>query len=77
MPAETHSTQEPITADEVFGMVRPGMGSPWYDFKVCAVDPVPLRTSVGFTIDTPYRIGDLASAGTIIAAAISPALRHE
>jgi AraC family transcriptional regulator, transcriptional activator FtrA len=42
------------------------LGVPWYDFKVCAADPPPLRTVTGFTIDTRYGLDELAEADTII-----------
>jgi AraC family transcriptional activator FtrA len=52
---------------EVFGLDRSDIAAPWYEFRLIAVDPPPLRTSTGgFTIDTPYRLDDLAEAGTVI-----------
>lgn len=51
---------------EVFGWDRSYLGVEWYDFKVCAADPPPLRTCTGFTIHTPYGLEDLAAADTII-----------
>jgi transcriptional regulator GlxA family with amidase domain len=51
---------------EVFGWDRSYLGVEWYDFKVCAADPPPLRTCTGFTIDTPYGLDDVADADTII-----------
>jgi len=51
---------------EVFGLDRSDIADPWYDFRLVAVDPTPIRTSTGFTIDTPYRLSDLATAETII-----------
>jgi transcriptional regulator GlxA family with amidase domain len=38
----------------------------WYDFRVCAADPPPLRTSTGFSIDTPFDLEELARADTIL-----------
>jgi transcriptional regulator GlxA family with amidase domain len=65
------ATQGVLTFDlavpcEVFGWDRSYLGVEWYDFKVCAADPPPLRTCTGFTIDTPYRLDDVAGADTII-----------
>lgn len=65
------ATQGVLTFDlavpcEVFGWDRSYLGVDWYDFKVCAADPPPLRTCTGFTIDTPYGMDDIASADTII-----------
>jgi transcriptional regulator GlxA family with amidase domain len=51
---------------EVFGWDRSYLGVEWYDFKVVAVDPPPLRTVTGFTIDTPHRLDELEAADTII-----------
>ena len=65
------ATQGVLTFDlavpcEVFGWDRSYLGVEWYDFKVCAADPPPLRTCTGFTIDTPYGLDDVATADTII-----------
>ncbi len=51
---------------EVFGIDRPELVDPWYDFFVAATQPGPLSTGVGFTIETPYGLADLARADTII-----------
>lgn len=51
---------------EVFGWDRSYLGVDWYDFKVVAADPPPVRTVTGFTIDTPHRLDALADADTIV-----------
>jgi transcriptional regulator GlxA family with amidase domain len=51
---------------EVFGWDRSYLGVDWYDFKVVAADPPPVRTSTGFTIDTPHRLVALEAADTIV-----------
>lgn len=51
---------------EVFGIDRSDIVSPWYGFRVLAVEDPPLRTTAGFTIDTPYRLADLGWADTVI-----------
>ena len=51
---------------EVFGWDRSYLGVDWYDFKVVAADPPPIRTVTGFTIDTPHRLDELATADTIV-----------
>ena len=56
---------------EVFGIDRPGLG-PLYRFLVCAADPPPLRTSAGFAIETPYDLGDLAAADTVVVPSWDP-----
>lgn len=65
------ATQGVLTFDlavpcEVFGWDRSFLGVEWYDFKVCAAEPPPLRTQTGFTIDTPFGLDDIATADTII-----------
>src|SRR5947207_2924469 len=58
-------------ACEVFGIDRSDLGVPWYKFFVCAAEESPVQTSVGFTIDTPYRLEDLRKADTIVVPARS------
>ncbi len=53
-------------ACEVFGYDRSDLGVPWYRFVVCAADPPPITTEIGFSIDTPYRLDALTRADTII-----------
>jgi transcriptional regulator GlxA family with amidase domain len=50
---------------EVFGFDRTADGLPGYDFAVCAAEPGVLRTSSGFSVDTPYGLERLASADLI------------
>ena len=58
---------------EVFGIDRSELVDPWYRFIVCAAGPTPIRTSVGFTIDTPYGLDDVRKADTVIVPAWSNA----
>jgi transcriptional regulator GlxA family with amidase domain len=51
---------------EVFGWDRSYLGVDWYEFRVVAADPPPIRTSTGFTIDTPYGLDALATADTVV-----------
>jgi AraC family transcriptional regulator, transcriptional activator FtrA len=51
---------------EVFGWDRSYLGVDWYDFKVAAADPPPIRTATGFTIDTPDGLEALETADTIV-----------
>jgi transcriptional regulator GlxA family with amidase domain len=53
-------------ACEVFGIDRSELVDPWYRFIVCAAEPGPIRTSIGFTIDTPYGLDDIARADTVV-----------
>src|SRR5437763_6011131 len=57
---------ELAVACEVFGIDRSYLGVPWYRFLVCAAEPPPVKTSIGFTIDTPYALADLRRADTIV-----------
>lgn len=72
---------------EVFGLPRPELGVPWYELKVCAESPAPLRAVGGFTMATEYGLDDFATADTVIVtavpdvrgdipAALTNALRH-
>src|SRR5690349_5837380 len=51
---------------EVFGLDRSDIVDPWYEFRLVCADPPPIRTSTGFTIDSPYRLTDLVDADTVI-----------
>ena len=61
---------ELAVACEVFGIDRPELVDPWYSFQVC-VDEGPVRTSIGFTLDTPHTLRDLARADTVVIPAIT------
>lgn len=51
---------------EVFGIDRSELGVPWYRHLVCAAGPPPVRSSMGFTIDTPYGLDDVVRADTVV-----------
>ncbi|KQW90050.1 transcriptional regulator [Massilia sp. Root418] len=51
---------------ELFALERPELGVDWYDFKVCAVEPGPIRAAGGITVQAPYEPGLLALADTIV-----------
>lgn len=55
-------------ACEVFGLDRSELVDPWYRLMVCAAvePPVRAKTSVGLTLDTPYRLTDVERADTIV-----------
>jgi AraC family transcriptional activator FtrA len=53
-------------AVEVFGLPRPEMGSDWYRFAICAVDPGPLRATGGFHVSADGGLDLLDDAHTII-----------
>ena len=50
---------------EVFGLYRPEMGSGWYRFVSCAIEPGPLRAHGGFTI-IPDQNGEALEEADII-----------
>ena len=56
---------------EVFGTDRSADGLPRYDFAVCAAEPGPVRTSSGFTLDTPHGLDRLATADLVAIPAMS------
>ncbi|MFB4281381.1 MULTISPECIES: helix-turn-helix domain-containing protein [unclassified Nonomuraea] len=51
---------------EIFGLPRPELEPPWYDLKVCAETPEPLRVVGGFTMRADHGLDVLAGADTVI-----------
>jgi transcriptional regulator GlxA family with amidase domain len=51
---------------EVFGIDRSELGVPWYRHRICAAETPPIRSSQGFTIDTPYGLDEVARADTVV-----------
>src|SRR5215469_9224255 len=51
---------------EVFGLSRPELNFPWYEFRVFSLDRAPLRGTGGIRVQAPHGMGVLRSAGTII-----------
>jgi transcriptional regulator GlxA family with amidase domain len=56
---------------EVFGTDRSGDGLPCYDFAVVAGEPGPLRSTAGFTLDTPFGLERLDEAELVAVPAIA------
>jgi transcriptional regulator GlxA family with amidase domain len=56
---------------EVFGTDRTGDGLPSYDFAVVAGEPGPLRSTAGFTLDTPFGLERLDQADLVAVPAIA------
>lgn len=54
---------------EVFGLDRRDVADPWYELRLCAAEPGPLRTAAGLVLDTPYGTDALESADTLVVAA--------
>ena len=64
---------------EVFGTDRTGDGLPGYDFAVVAGEPGPLRSPMGFALDTPFGVDRLDEADLVAVPAITethPRLRQ-
>nr|WP_245899929.1 helix-turn-helix domain-containing protein [Nonomuraea indica] len=55
---------------EVFGVDRSDIVAPWYELRLCAAEPGPLRTPAGMRVDTTHGLEDLAEADTVIVPAI-------
>jgi transcriptional regulator GlxA family with amidase domain len=51
---------------EVFGIDRSELGVPWYRHMICAAEDAPIRSSQGFTIDTPHGLDEVVKANTVV-----------
>jgi AraC family transcriptional activator FtrA len=51
---------------EVFGIDRPELADPWYELRLCSVEPGRTRVAAGFSVDTGHGLEALADAGTVI-----------
>lgn len=51
---------------EVFGLPRPELDIPWYDFKACAIERSPLEAIGGVTVQAAHGIEGLGWADTIV-----------
>lgn len=51
---------------EVFGLDRSDLADPWYELRLCAAQPGPLTTAPGLLLQSPYGLGDLAEADTVL-----------
>jgi AraC family transcriptional activator FtrA len=60
------STFELGIVSEVFGLSRPELNVPWYEFRVFSLDRTPLRGTGGIRVQAPHGTGVLRSAGTIV-----------
>lgn len=61
------STQfELAVAFEVFGIDRSEYSPDWYEFAFVAAEPGPIRVQGGLLLETPYGLGHLRKADTII-----------
>jgi len=53
-------------AVEVFGLPRPELKVPWYEFEVCSLDPGPLQATGAIHVGARRGLPRMATAGTII-----------
>ncbi len=53
-------------ATELFGLERPEVGVPWYEFSVVSVDQGPLRSAGGITINASTNLEPIRQAGTVV-----------
>jgi AraC family transcriptional activator FtrA len=53
-------------AYEVFGLSRPEMGSGWYRYSVCGIEPGPLQAAGGLSVSVDRSLDALAEADLIV-----------
>ncbi|MEV0589249.1 helix-turn-helix domain-containing protein [Nonomuraea sp. NPDC050310] len=56
---------------EVFGVDRADLADPWYDLRLCAVEPGEVRTAAGLRIASGHGLDDLVEADTVIVPALA------
>ncbi len=56
---------------EVFGIDRSDLVDPWYELKLCAAQPGPVRLASGLQVAAPHSLDELVAADTVIMAACS------
>jgi transcriptional regulator GlxA family with amidase domain len=56
---------------EVFGIDRSDLADPWYELRLCAVEPGPARLASGLQVAAPHPLDDLVDADTVVVAACS------
>jgi AraC family transcriptional activator FtrA len=55
---------------EVFGLPRPELDIPWYDLRVCSIEPGPMRFVGGFTLSAEHGLDTFAAADTVVVAQV-------
>jgi AraC family transcriptional activator FtrA len=53
-------------AAEIFGLPRPEMGPEWYRYRVCGVEPGPLRAAGGLRVQPDHGLEVLATADLVL-----------
>src|SRR5437763_136783 len=61
-------------AYEIFGIDRSALTPQWYEFRLVAAEPGPIRTEGGFLLDTPYDLSSLDDVDTIVVPACNDGL---
>ncbi len=54
------------TVAEVFGLPRPEIGTAWYRYAVCGIEPGPLRAAGGLTVAVEHGLEVLAEADLVV-----------
>src|SRR6266536_1745526 len=62
---------ELAVAHEVCGVDRSDIVAPWYDLRLCAAEPGPLRTTAGLQVQTDHGLDELTAADTVLVPALS------
>ena len=60
---------------EVFGIDRSDLVDPWYELRLCAAEPGPVRVASGLQVPAPHSLDELVAADTVIVGACSPQIR--
>ena len=54
-------------AVEIFGLPRPEFADlDWYSYEIVGIEPGPYRSTGGISVDAPYDLGRLETAGLIV-----------
>jgi len=62
---------ELAVACEVFGLDRSDIVDPWYELRLCAGEPGPLRSAAGLAVHTPFDLDDLVAADTVVVSGVN------
>ncbi|GHH26865.1 AraC family transcriptional regulator [Streptomyces lanatus] len=73
--ADGAPTLELAVPCEVFGIDRSDLVDPWYELRLCAAQPGPLRTAAGLIVPTSDGLDRLGEADTVVVAACSRAVQ--
>ncbi|GAA3231266.1 helix-turn-helix domain-containing protein [Nonomuraea helvata] len=57
-------------ACEIFGTNCNEFADPWYELRICAVDPEATQAQNGFVLHAPYDLDALVTAGTVVVPAL-------